>query len=124
MGKGVPGETRGPIASAQPQRSRYRICQTNPPEQFDFLSHVARGIELRRPTPGSIDLSKGVSVWETEDQARQLAVRLPDTGAYIAEVAIPQGIRMERHGRAEGHWTVWAAPELLLRWVVRVVPVR
>ena len=122
MGKGVPNEPRAPPPTPVQRRLRYRVCRTDPPTEFDFFSHFRRGIRLRQPTPRAIDLSKGVSLWETEEQARALALRFPHTGHYVAAVAVPDRVRQEGHPTS-GHWNVWAEPEEMLTWVVQVVPV-
>lgn len=61
-------------------------------------------------------------MWESEQLARELAIRFPETGAYIATLEVPGNVRQERTGN--GHWTVWAPAAQMHRWVVRVVPVR
>lgn len=63
-------------------------------------------------------------MFETEEQARQLAAEIRRRFDHIAEIAVPEGVRAERQGRRAGHYNVYASPDDLLRWVVRVVPVR
>ena len=77
---------------------------------------------MRVTTPREIDLSKGVSLWETEAQARGLALRYPHTGGYVAAVAVPSDARQERTPNS-GHLNVWAEPEEMLAWVRGVVRV-
>lgn len=63
-------------------------------------------------------------MFETEEQARQLASEMEKQYNFIAEIAIPEGVRAERQGRRAGHHNVYASPDDLLSWVVRVVRVR
>lgn len=62
-------------------------------------------------------------MFDAEDRAREHAGRFPKLGRFIAELAIPDAIRIERTGHAAGHFTVWADSADLLAWVVRVTPV-
>lgn len=61
-------------------------------------------------------------MWETEEQAWALQARMRERHDYIAEVAIPQGVRIFRQGRSRGHHNVYASADELLGWVVRVIP--
>lgn len=65
-------------------------------------------------------------LWDSSAIAvRTLAERLRrmrERRAYIAEVAIPAGVRVSRQGRSEGHHNVYASADELLRWVVRIIP--
>lgn len=113
---------RAALPAALSYRLAYRVCRANPPVLFDFFSHFRRGIKMRVATPRAIDLSKGVSLWDTEVQARGLALRYPHTGYYIAAVAVPSNVRQERSPDS-GHLNVWAEPEEMLAWVKGVVRV-
>lgn len=106
-------------------RSLYRIVVTNPPTTEDFKSHRAKGRPLRHPSPETIRLLDGLSVFDSEASARANAHRYPRLGSYIAEVRIPDdgGFRYERSGTTEGHYTLWGDPAELLARVVRVVSV-
>jgi hypothetical protein len=122
VGKGVADDPRAVLPAAPSYRLAYRVCRSNPPVPFDFFSHFRRGIKLRVSTPRAIDVSKGVSLWETEAQARGLALRYPHTGSYIATVAIPSNVRQELNS-SSGHLSVWAEPEEMVDWVQKVVRV-
>lgn len=63
-------------------------------------------------------------MFDTEEQARRLALELTTRYEYIAEVAVPEGVRAERQGRRAGHHNVYASPDDLARWVVNVVRAR
>jgi hypothetical protein len=104
----------------------YRIVQTDPPTLVDFLSDVARG-RVRYPlTSEQHQLRSGLSVFNTEAQARRKAQDWPNLGRHIAAVEIPasSAIRFERTLRSSpGHHTLWGDPVDLLACVVAVVPV-
>ena len=91
---------------------------------LDERGTVLRGLTPPGASPREIDLHKGVSIFETEEQARKLAAEIRKRYDYIAELAVPGGVRFERQGRRAGHHNVYASPEDLLSWVVRVAPVR
>jgi hypothetical protein len=103
----------------------YRIVSSNPPRQDDFLSQLSLGRTPRRATPHVLRLWDGISVYETEGQARDLARDSPHLGGYIAAVRIPEGgaIRYERATGRRGHCTLWGKPEDLLALVVSIVAV-
>lgn len=105
-------------------RSFFRLVETDPPTREQFLSYDERGLTPLGATPRQLHLYRGISVFETEEQARRRASSIAWPYEYIAEVAIPESVRIERQGRREGHHNVYASPDDLLRWVVRVVPVR
>jgi hypothetical protein len=103
----------------------YRIVLTDPPSVADFLSEASRGVE-RRVRPEYERLRSGVSVFDTEDRARQRATKWPWLGGYIAELDLPEDggrIRYERTTDSRGHYTIWGQPEDLLGRVVGLVKV-
>ncbi len=63
-------------------------------------------------------------MYGTLAQARRKARGIPELGEFVAEVAVPSGsvARVERT-LGPGHYTVWAEPLDLLRWVASVLPV-
>ncbi len=105
-------------------RSFFRLVVTDPPTREAFLSAYELGRTPSGSSPRQVGIHKGVSMFETEEQARHLAVEQRRRHGYIAQVAIPENVRVERQGRREGHHNVYASADDLLRWVVRVVPVR
>lgn len=105
-------------------RSFFRLVETDPPTREQFLSYHDRGLTPPGSTPRQLHLYKGVSVFETEEQARARAWSIAWPYDYIAELAIPVSVHIERQGRREGHHNAYASPDDFLRWVVRVVPVR
>lgn len=91
------------------------------PNRDDFLSREARGLHLRGRDPYREDLNRGVSLVASLDGARLLRTRLPrGHWRYAARLAIPAGVRLEPTFW-DGHYTVWADPDDVLRWVVDVV---
>lgn len=99
----------------------FRIVVSDPPTERDFWSHkrLGRRYDLRNER-----IASGVSMYDREQDARRTAVKFPATGTYIAELRIPDNAAVvisqtvSRH-----HYTVWANPELLITFVVRVVAV-
>lgn len=72
----------------------YRLVETDPPTREQFVSYYELGVTPPGASAREFHLSKGVSMFETEDQARQAAPTMKKKG------------------------------DDLLRWVVRVAPVR
>ena len=100
----------------------YRIVQTNPPREADFLSDKEQGRTPR--SEAHQRLWDGISVYATEQQARNKAHDFPVIGQYIAQLHIPDQapVRIERTlRRSRGHHTLWADPTYLLDCVVVVV---
>jgi hypothetical protein len=107
-------------------RPLYRLIQANRATLSDFMSHDALGIPPRRPlTPRQLDQWHGVSFQNSRETAVVKGTESPWLGRYIAEVHIPPGVlvRIEQTGRDRSHFTVWAAADDLLSWVVSIVPV-
>ena len=111
---------------AQPPSPRrlYRIVRANPPTLDDFLSDDARGRGSPSEPPEIRRLRSGRSVFQTEAQARRRARAFPVLGRYIAvlEITADSPVQIERT-LGPGHHTAWGAPELVLAYVVAVVPV-
>ena len=101
----------------------YRVVKANPPGIRDFLS--GKILDRTPPAdPNLLPLWDGISVFDTEDRARQRALRVPSLGEYIAAMEIPDdgSIRYERSLNRPGHYTLWADADALLALVVSVVP--
>lgn len=103
----------------------FRIVRTNTPSLWDFTSNEARGTALRDPTPESLRLWSGISVYDTLERAQKLAVRRPELGRFVAIVKIADdaSVLVERTGNRAGHHTVWGDPGDLMSRVVGVEPV-
>jgi hypothetical protein len=70
------------------------------------------------------ELWDGISVWNTEQQARKKAQAFPNLGSYIATLSVPLGgsIRIEKT-LGPGHHTIWGDPAKLNACVQTVAPV-
>jgi hypothetical protein len=106
-------------------RAFYRIVLTDPPTPVDFTSFAALGRRPRRADSNVDRLWDGLSMYDTEERARQKARQLPYLGGYLARVMISIGapFRVERTLASPGHHTVWGDPTALLNCVTGVVPV-
>ena len=64
-------------------------------------------------------------MFDTEDTAREVAMRFPVIGSYIATLDIIEGgaISAERTLRRPGHYTLWGDAAAILERVVSIVPV-
>lgn len=103
----------------------YRIVITNPPTERDMLSQQALGRPLHSNKPELRRAFDGVSVFDSEQRARETAQRRPWQGSgFIAELHIPEGSAIRREKTfGQGHYTLWGDAAILLSYVVRVVPV-
>jgi hypothetical protein len=110
-------------------RTLYRIVKTNPPSRRDFLSNQARRGDPKPELPPALRrLWDGISVHGTEAQSRRQAMETPWTGAFIAELRIPDRTVAPMHWERtipgnEGHHTLWGNPDELLLCVTRVISV-
>ena len=99
----------------------YHLLRGPIPTRSDFLSRKARGLFLAEPDPYREDLNLGVSVVSSLEGVRSLRERFPRVRwRYAARLDIPDGVRIEPT-LWEGHYTVWADADDLVRWVVDVV---
>jgi hypothetical protein len=91
----------------------------------DFASDAAKGF----PPPADpvrARLHDGISVFNTERQARNKAHDFPFLGGFIATIALEDSapMRVERTLRGSpGHHTLWGDPMDIRARVVSVVPV-
>ena len=106
-------------------RTFHRIAGTDPPTRDDLLSDAAQGIPPPVDDPVRARLHDGISVFNTEQQARNKARDYPFLGGFIARLEIPEDapVRIERTLRSAGHHTIWGDADVLLGYVVSVVPV-
>jgi hypothetical protein len=112
------------MADAPPTRRLWRIARTDPPTRDDFVSRAARG-EPSPDDPEATRLWDGLSVYDTQAQARRTARRYRGLGAFLAAVDVPLDgrCRIERTLHRAGHHTVWGDADLLHAAVARVVSV-
>lgn len=88
-----------------------------------FASYGELGVRPKRPlTPREEERWWGLSVFDTEPAAEQRSDESPWIGRYIATIEIPPDarVRYQQTSRNPHHFTIWARPEDLLRWVVFV----
>ncbi len=106
------------------ERTFWRIVQTNPPSESDFLSNEVQGKPPRDEAPETRRLWSGISVYATRLQARRTAITYPFLGAFLAEMRIPDDgrVRWEKT-RGRGHHTLWGDSRVMLECITRVVPV-
>jgi hypothetical protein len=105
------------------ERIFYRIVKADPPEVVDFMSNQAKGLPRREGEPP--ELYDGISVYETEAQARRKATRYRSLGSYIAALRLPEDgpIQYRRTTASRGHHTLWGEPQEIRAHVVAVLPV-
>jgi len=107
-------------------RTFYRVVGNEPPVERDFFSYRLLGRPLLDDSPEGYENWTGVSVYERRRQAIGLAKylirRRRPAGTLVAEIVIPADvtIRGKRMG-GEGHYNLFAAPELLLACYNRIV---
>jgi hypothetical protein len=103
----------------------FRIVQTNPPTQDDFVSNPRRGKPVRHVTPQTQRLIDGLSVFDSEEMTRSVARSFPKIGTFIAELHVRSTgtLRWERTTRTPGHYTLWGDPDECLNSVTRVTSV-
>lgn len=105
----------------------YRVVRTDTPTIRDLLSLEAQGRIPRNASPRQEHLASGISVFDTltgaERVARQVQGRL---GWFLAELTIPErdptGLAYELTG-ANGHYTLWGDPALVLTTLTRVLKI-
>lgn len=103
-------------------REWYRLVRSNPPNLRDFMSNKALGKTLRNERDREIH--DGLSVHQTLRQSRNQAQAFrgnPFVGIAILEIPEGSGMPWKRTGQSEGHHTLWAEPEDLIRYVREVV---
>lgn len=106
------------------RRLFYRLILGAEASKSDFLSGEALGDREPRDRE-MVRLWRGISVLNTEAQARSRGRGMPWLGRFIAVLEIPDDGRItyQRTGTSRGHFTLWGDPLVLLRCVVRVVAV-
>lgn len=103
----------------------HRMAKSDPPEREDFLSREGQGLGPPDDREEARRLNSGVSMFATEQQARNKAQRYPFLGRHIARLEIPDDapILVERTTESRGDYTAWGDPDELRKYVVSVVPV-
>jgi hypothetical protein len=102
------------------QLTLYRIVRSNPPNLLDFTSDEALGKKPRRPQREDPRLYRGISTWDSVETAANRA-REYHLGEFIAQLAIStEDAVVIAQTRGSGHYSVEAAPEVLLDLVQAV----
>jgi hypothetical protein len=98
----------------------YRIVKTDPPQVADFTSREARGLPPQG-RPQVHRLNSGISVFDSLEEARRTGARFPWLGEFIATLLVEDDdpVNWEKT-LGPAHFTVWAAPTVLLARVVSV----
>jgi hypothetical protein len=112
----------------------YRLVASNPTNTWDFLSQDARRQPPPRHDPAFLVAWQGLSVFDTYEAVRALALRLRPPwkhGEYIAVLEIPDDAPFICRGPDhKGHWQVYdadggmiveRAADLLRTYVVTVI---
>ena len=99
----------------------YRIVHTESPTVDDMKSYAELGIPLRHDSQEARRKAKGVSMFDSLEQARRQARGKPWLGdAHIAEIVFPADrFQFEKSG-GRGHYTVWGNAHDILGYVTRV----
>lgn len=111
-----------------PRRRFYYLVKTDPPTLEQFGSYRAQGkVPPGVRTPAQLEPYRRVSLWATEEQARECERRMRERFDQIAVLDIPGAVPVVQRGRHEGHHEVHendAPPELLRSWVSGIIRVR
>ena len=107
-------------------RTFYRVVGNNPPILRDVQSYRDLGRPLLDRSPEGYENWIGVSVYEKRRQAVALAKylirRRRPVGTLVAELVIPPDLVIEgKRMGGEGHYNLFAAPEILLECYNRIV---
>lgn len=104
-------------------RTLYCIVLTDQRAVQDMLSHQDLGKIPGETDPDTLRLFSGISLYNTEQQARRTARGLPWHGnAFIAELKIPLDapVEIEKTTTSRGHHTLWGDPHVMLGYVSSV----
>jgi hypothetical protein len=113
------------IELATPLRRRfYRILGSRRAGLEAFKSNAELGIEPRRPlSRREMDRWHGVSHVAAPQSARRRMQVSPWLGTHVAVIDIPSDarVRIEQTGSDPDRFTIWAAADDLLSWVVAIL---
>jgi hypothetical protein len=103
----------------------YRVVTSKQPTLEDFASNAALDRAPQQPLGYRQQrLWEGLSVFDTLDAARALAMDSPRKGGFVAVLALPDGIQLKQSGRNPHHYTLWLPAETLHAAVETVLPVQ
>lgn len=104
----------------------YRIVRAVPDLSESFKSNQELGKPLRQATPEQVYriVWSGISVFETVEQARSLARRIPQLGDAIACVRLEPGRGFSTASwGSRGHLSAWGDRDAFVNAVVEVLAV-
>jgi len=106
-------------------RTFFRVTRSNPPTLSDFLSNTGKRRRPPRRDAETLRLWDGISVFDSEDSARQQVQRIPAIGGFIAAIHVPTAgpVHYEQTGNDRHHHTIWADAVYLYERVISVVSV-
>lgn len=100
------------------------MVRSERPDETAFWSPARHGRQLRGTiTPDLARSWRSVSFWDSREAAERLAHAYPRLGRWIAVVELPPDVQAVAAG-PPGHVDVETEPQVLLRALVRVLPVR
>lgn len=108
-------------ASSESTVSLYRLTSDWPPGEYDYLSLRDKGRPVRPPvTAEKEDAWSGLSSYDTEDRAREVAEQFPGRWRYIVryDLPVPGPVRWQPTF-GEGQHTIWATRAVLEPFLVR-----
>jgi hypothetical protein len=116
--------SQSPVRELRPLRF-FRIVHRNPASREDFLSNRDRGLPPRGPEIDDPAEWAGISVFDTLERARRLALRRNlALGAFIAELHVAEDAPViARKTFGPGHYTLWGTPETFVDLVVDIHPI-
>lgn len=90
----------------------------------DFFSNRRKGLKPRPIEKRNPKEYEAVSLWDALDKMREVCLRWPKIGSYIAELHIPEDAPIELKQEGDpGHWNAWGEPEAFLQHITVVHPV-
>ena len=106
----------------------YRVVHSVKPEPHDFMSNKAKNLPPRGPERDDADIYGGLSMYDTRERAEAVARMFPRVGPFVAEIATekagPGESLFSRKTLGTGHYTVSGDPDVFVKCVTNVWPVR
>lgn len=101
----------------------YRVVPAEGSDGFEsaFCSHYELGRPPRGPENRAMTIHMAVSIFDREEVARELAIRVPKLGGHVARLDLQpgQGICVAKTG-GPAHRSVWGRPAQLASFVADV----
>lgn len=106
-------------------RTFFRIVQRDPPTPDDFMSNESKGIPLRGLEVREVQIHRGISAFERQQDAQDAQRRYPKLGRFLAEFEVADDdpeIQFRLTSGRNSHYTVWGEPAVFVRRTRRVIP--